>query len=220
MSVIPSDNETSVPLSTNQIRITFNQPMNYGNTPGSAGNKGVYSLKRESDNLGIPILNVVYDPGYQTAILTFDNSVVEWVDGEWYYVTVKLFIRNACSTKQGFNVTVRFRTENQPFNINISPPNNDPAGSDIKTPETTLSKVHKKRLTTPEPIRAEIPQNRTNPWKPRVEKTKHENNPILPGSPTPINNPSPGGSRPQVPIITQGPPDMIVPPSGPGEEEE
>jgi hypothetical protein len=146
-AITPSDGTTSVPLSTRTVIISFNQRMKYSAGAGSADDNASYELKRSSDNKGIPILSVSYDPASYTATVTFDNTRAEWGAGTWYYFNVKGGVQNECGDKQNANVTTYFKTQDT---ILTTP-------TPTATPTGTLMATSTPACTAPLPVDGTLP---------------------------------------------------------------
>jgi uncharacterized repeat protein (TIGR01451 family) len=110
-STIPADNQTMVSMSTNSIKIKFNQPM-YTDGGGSVLDMGNYHNNIDNLDLGgdVSYTAIDYDPNTYTVTLTLDTSDSSWTPGSWFEIRIDNSIENACKTDQSVEVRPVFQT--------------------------------------------------------------------------------------------------------------
>jgi hypothetical protein len=99
-SVEPSVGTVDFPLTSNSIRIFFNQQMRLG----EVDDIGNYELKTDNFKDKVDLISAVYNNIDFSVTLTFDTTDPDWQPDTWYDLAIKSGIKNVCEQQQGSDV--------------------------------------------------------------------------------------------------------------------
>ena len=97
VSTDPADSQTNVPMSTSQITVVFDQPMDTDDGGGGVLDIGNFDGKIDNQTAGdVPFTEVSYNPQNYTVTLTLNTSDGDWLSDSDYELKIKKDIKNAC----------------------------------------------------------------------------------------------------------------------------